>query len=64
MALFPCIECGNMVSTRADFCPKCGCPNDEPWVYKCFYCGKTFRLPHEPREKELCLKCRRDPEID
>lgn len=26
MALIKCQECGNMVSTRATACPKCGCP--------------------------------------
>ncbi len=26
MALFPCTECGNSISTRASMCPKCGCP--------------------------------------
>ena len=26
MALKPCPECGNSVSTRADSCPKCGFP--------------------------------------
>lgn len=27
MALFKCPECGNMVSTNASDCPKCGLPN-------------------------------------
>lgn len=26
MALVKCPECGNMVSTKAAFCPSCGCP--------------------------------------
>jgi len=28
MALFSCPECGNAVSTRAESCPRCGCPLD------------------------------------
>jgi hypothetical protein len=28
VALFPCPECGNQVSTRAEACPKCGYPLD------------------------------------
>lgn len=28
MALFKCPECGNMVSTNASDCPKCGLPNE------------------------------------
>jgi rubrerythrin len=28
MALFKCPECGNMVSTNASNCPKCGLPNE------------------------------------
>jgi hypothetical protein len=28
MPLFSCPECGNQVSTRAESCPKCGCPLD------------------------------------
>jgi len=28
MALFTCPECGNAVSTRAESCPRCGCPLD------------------------------------
>ena len=28
MALLKCPDCGNMVSDRAPFCTKCGCPID------------------------------------
>ena len=36
MALITCLECGNQVSSRADSCPRCGCPidnaNEEPSI--------------------------------
>ena len=29
MALIKCTECGNAISDKAKFCPKCGCPLSE-----------------------------------
>lgn len=35
MALIKCPECGNDISSKASFCPKCGCPASEFGVIEC-----------------------------
>jgi hypothetical protein len=42
MALISCPECGRQISTKAESCPQCGCPNREaapvamgPECYSC-----------------------------
>ena len=55
MALIKCTECGQMISERAEACPKCGCPIEEisgakknkkdssqSNKHKCEECGKVF----------------------
>jgi hypothetical protein len=39
MALARCPECGREVSTRAEFCPHCGCPLDSRTLEECFSTG-------------------------
>jgi hypothetical protein len=47
MALKPCYECGNEVSTLAAACPKCGAPNNKPSfkkLSKAAECAKTWSM--------------------
>lgn len=46
MALIKCKECNEEMSDKAEFCPKCGCPNNP----KCPECGGelTANLDHCP----------------
>lgn len=50
MALFECEECGQMVSDKAEACPKCGCPIEKKNV--CEECGERFRV-----YEKVCPKC-------
>ena len=45
MALIKCIECGNMVSDKADRCPHCGCPVS-------IILGESEKAPEKPPVKE------------
>lgn len=54
MALIKCVECGNNISDKSEYCPQCGCPTSESLkileyeqykenlVYKCPVCNKEY----------------------
>ena len=50
MALIKCSECGQMVSDKAEACPHCGCPVEEPMT--CPECGQAVN-----EGDAYCLKC-------
>ena len=50
MALIKCVECGNKVSDKAEYCPECGCPVEIR--INCFECGASIS-----DKNEICPKC-------
>lgn len=56
MALIKCEECGQMVSSKAEMCPNCGCPvegeNKQMGLIKCEECGLSVSVM-----EKICPKC-------
>jgi len=59
VALTECPDCGREVSSKAESCPKCGCPldrlDDQVELHTCPYCRKkrvefAGRSPRRPNE--------------